>query len=202
MPDTDEALIFTPAELAFLATSADDERGRKSAAYLLLDEAVPESALVSGLGALRIRGWVESSEGRLAPVEPVGAIALALSSARRWVRVAFLREDEATALLVVWAEGLGVTVQPIEPGIVVVGAFSTPEQGGVLVREVIGRTLATNADSVVSIIDDRVDSSRSLLVRPTSSGEWESVDTDLADHGRSVDAVALVDAIYAWLLRG
>ena len=203
MNTTGKPLVFTPAELAFLATSTEGPRGQRTARELLLGEEPSDATLASGFGGLKIRGWLEDSGGGFVPVEPLAAIAWCLSNAARWFRLGFVQDDEASAVLAVWADGLGVTAQPIETGVVAVGAFSSLSQGIELVGELVGRGLTDAPGSLISVSDDTEGSTRSVVVRPAAaSGVWEIAESDASGPTAVDSAEAVVSYITSWLSRG
>ncbi|MEP7191361.1 MAG: hypothetical protein ABI903_00680 [Actinomycetota bacterium] len=167
-----------------MARATDTDAGRHTSDKLLLGDDVSNAVITSGYGGLRLRGWVKVSGDSLQLDPAVEGIADVFGTASQWIQVSFLDGDQASSVLLVRGETLGVVLRPLESGVLEVAAIDEGADTESVSGKLIAGFMARQNAGTVTVDIESAGSSRSAAAH-LAQGQWSF---QVAVDGVAVDA--------------
>lgn len=167
-------LVFTPVELAFLASAASTEAGARVARAFLLGEPPSDVVLSAGYGSLVLRDWVSADDavgGSFVESDVLGGIVGAFATIKRVFQLALSTDEAISSALILIGAGPLVLASTQEPGVVALSAFDSAAEFTPALEHIL--TLAIESGvSMVMLEETEVDTELAVIARKSAEGTW------------------------------
>lgn len=195
-----EALLFTPAELAFLALASDEPGGEKSARVLCLGGEPGDAVRTSGVGSLVIRGLLKAADGAdgVELSAELAALSILLGGADRWVQAAFVGPQGASSTFGFASEHAVLVARVESAGVMSLATLEETRELFLALRQAAENAVRLGFTSI-SLTDESGGEQRALFAEFSETG-WDVAQSSggLSESVNKLAQDGVVDAIRAW----